>query len=580
MREVIKKTSFAKRAGELADSVIGILSPKKAYQRHCFRSAYEVLDRHRTRTKRKTSGGTGDVNLNEASLGELREIGRDLSRNNPIAKGLLQTEADEIIGEDGPKIECRSKDEKWNEEAEAAFDETAVNVPIDITGRFNYPRIMQIGFKSYRRDGDAAVIFLDDDLQMVEGEQIGTPYGKSTPEFFDIVNGVAYSKATKKLMGYYIGQPDKWGYIRQDSWKNYPADKVFHIFNPDRVSYSRGEPVLTQSIKYIDYLTGIIDATMVAMKVNACFSMFISQTVTEIPESYPGGISTSGLDEDNNRLEKMEPGTILRGKPGESAVGIGQAYPGTTFDPFVARILSIIGRPLCLPMMLVTGDFSGATFMNARIAYQSAQKRWRTEQKAVVQPLAARIWRWKIGQLITSGRLKNAPDDWNNIEIFCNRWPYIDPYKEASADEQQIKNGTTTRSIICARQGLDFGEVNAQLAKEETLRKELGLTGKDDNKKTMEDITKGVRAGVPIGVKEARAVLGLPETPADDKLLRFNDQDVLQYHIENGLLTINEARKVLGLPAVSWGNTPVRKTTVEPVVEKEEKEEKEDEEEK
>ena len=116
---------------------------------------------------------------------------------------------------------------------------------------------------------------------------------------------------------------------------------------------------------------------------------------------------------------------------------------------------------------------------------------------------------------------------------------------------------------------------------EEVLRKEQGLAGKDDKKaKMMEDLARGVRAGVPIAVAEARTALGLTEKPPAGELLRFNDQDVLQYHIESGILTINEIRAVLGLEEVDWGNVPVRKTGVSPVsTSPEEKQESESEEE-
>ena len=70
---------------------------------------------------------------------------------------------------------------------------------------------------------------------------------------------------------------------------------------------------------------------------------------------------------------------------------------------------------------------------------------------------------------------------------------------------------------------------------------------------------------MPIAVAEARTALGLTEKPPKGELLRFNDQDVLQYHIESGILTINETRAVLGLKKVDWGDVPVRKAGVSPV---------------
>ena len=110
-----------------------------------------------------------------------------------------------------------------------------------------------------------------------------------------------------------------------------------------------------------------------------------------------------------------------------------------------------------------------------------------------------------------------------------------------------------------AAQGKDWEREIRQRKKELDLLLELGIIDDKQAKKTMEDIARAVRAGVPIAVGEARGILGLEADPPEDKLLRFNDQDVLQYHIESGILTINEVRSVLGLGTVKWGDEPVRK---------------------
>jgi len=581
-RKIKPDEGFSRRTSKRIDDIVGIFSPRTAYRRKAYRFGYEILDRHRTRKKRSYAGGTGDTHLDEVSLDKLREISRELSRNNALANGLLKIERNGIIGS-GVKIQARTDDDKLNEDIEAAWKETMLDSPCDRTGRFNFNQYLRKYFLSYRRDGDILTIFLDDALQAVEGEGMGTPYGRAKPESFEIINGVAFSKKSGKVIGYYIGKPDKWGYIKRDSWKNYRADRVHHCFDPERFSQSRGEPVLTPSVKYIDHLSGYIEAELVAAKVNACFSMFISRKDVEPPNPYTGGISPSGRDEDDNRLEKMEPGSVLYGEDGESAVGIGQTRPGSLFDPFVLRMLTFIGRPLCMPLMLITMDFSGATFMNARLAYQKVQEAWQAQQDNVVKPFVSRVWRWKLARLLETKQIKTkklAGQVFRHV-VFCRRWPYVDPSKESKADEQQLRNGTTHRTIICARQGDDFIEVNKQLGAEEVLRKEQGLAGKDDKKaKMMEDLARGVRAGVPIAVAEARTALGLTEKPPAGELLRFNDQDVLQYHIESGILTINEIRAVLGLEEVDWGNVPVRKTGVSPVsTSPEEKQESESEEE-
>jgi len=459
----------ARRTSEKLDNVIGVLSPRAAFNRKKYRFAYDAIDSGRTRKKRTGLGGTADKHLTEGNLNKLREICREMSRNNQLVKGLLKTERDGVIGS-GVVVQARTKDEKLNEELEAAWMEEMVQRPCDVTERFNFNQLLRMLYLSYRRDGDAAVLFLDDKLQAIEGDQIGTPMGrtKDSAKLFEVINGIAFSKKTKKVIGYYIGAPDRWGYIKSASYNKYPAKIVHHMFDPERFSQSRGEPVLTPSVNFIDKLCDYIDAELVAAKVNACFSMFIAQGDANIPNPYTGGISDTGKDKDDNRLEKMEPGTIIYGNSSEDkAYGIGQVRPGQLFDPFVQRMLTFIGRPLCMPLMLITLDFAGATFMNARIAYQKVQEAWEAEQDLRVKLFVSRVWRWFVE------RHFKERDDIYRHEIICNRWPYVDPFKESKADDQELKNGTTTRTAICARKGMDFGEVTKNLIEEKAVREPL-----------------------------------------------------------------------------------------------------------
>lgn len=464
---------FSRRTSKRIDDFVGIFSPKAAFMRKAYRFSYDAIDKKRLRKKRKDLGGTGDTHLTKENLYELREICREMGRNNPLAKGLLKLERNGVIGS-GVKIQARTGDEKLNAEIESAWSEEMLDKPCDVTGRFNFNQYLRKMYLSYRRDGDVATIFLDDALQAIEGERIGTPYGrgKDTAEYFDVTNGIAFNKQTGRVIGYYIGKPDKYGYIKTESVKKYSADIVHLMFDPDRFSQSRGEPVLTPSINWIDTLCDYCDAELVAAKVNACFSMFISQEQADIPDPYAKGISSTGYDEDDKQLEKMTPGMILYGGPGEKAMGIGQTHPGTAFDPFVRRMLTFIGHPLSMPLMLITLDFQGATFMNARIAYQKVQEQWQAEQDLIVKPFVSRVWRWKLQQLIDTKQIrvitaKSSQFTLFRHEIFCRRWPYIDPWRESKADEQQLINRTTTRTAICARQGDDFSDTNKQLGAEE-----------------------------------------------------------------------------------------------------------------
>jgi len=480
-----KTEGFLRRTSLAIDPVVGVLSPRWMLRRAQCRAAWDILDGGRTRRRKSGVSGTGDSNLSMSDLGDLREMARDMSRNNPLAKGLLKTERNGVVGS-GCIMQGRTSDDNYNDRAEKLWKEYMVQIPCDVTGRFNINKILREMYLGYRRDGDNGAILLADSLQVIEGDQVGTPFGrKETPEL-DVINGVAFSKKTKKLIGYYIGTPNRWGYINPESVRMYKAGEFCHMFDADRVSYSRGVPVLTASMDLIDKLCSYIDAEVIAAKVQACFSVFIAKKNDYgdgLPDPSTEGSEPTGYDSTTGkRLEKVDAGTIFYGEVGEEATPLGMNRPGGMFDPFVNRLLSMIGRPLLMPLMLVTLDFSGATFMNARIAYDQAHDGWKDEQEMVVKVFMSRVWRWFIDRMIAKGKLKDIADKYAH-DVVCKRWPYVDPFKESRGDETQLKNTATNMNIICARQGLEAKDVADQRGKEivsaieraEKIKKDTGV---------------------------------------------------------------------------------------------------------
>jgi len=443
---------------------------RAAIQREKFSAAYEALDNHRTRKKRNDQSGPEDAHLDSSSLHELRDIHRDLDRNNPIVEGLFTMEVDEIIG-DGPVIQAKSGDDDWDKKAEDLWKQKMLAQPMDRTGRFTFPEFLGLQFMGYRRDGDIFTQFHDDTLEGIEADMVGTPNGGVDLNHSKVTNGIAFSKSSGERVGYYIGQPHASGYfIQPDSFRMVPDAKIHHMGCGvvRRFTQSRGRPCLTSSIKYIDMLDKYIDAEQVAAVVNACFSAYITKKDDAGGPGYKNGVHSTGRDTNTGRLiEEMEPGMIEHLQPGEEIGGVGMERPGDQFDPFVTRMLSFIGRPMCIPLMLILLDFSGATFMNARIAYQQAQKHWKRQQAWVLKPYVSRVWLWFIARQIALGNLKEtAGARLHNVQM--NRWPYVDPLKEAMANKAELASGTTTRRSILVTKGVDYDDHVAQVAKEKT----------------------------------------------------------------------------------------------------------------
>jgi lambda family phage portal protein len=461
--------------GKKVDSVLLAIMPQQALRNKAARFAYDALQTDRTRRDHTAMHKTGDTELTEYDLDRLRDISRDMSQNNPLIKGILATEADDVVGTD-TQVQARSDDEIWNSETEAAFKEQVIDRPYDITGRFSWHQILWKCFNSYRRDGDDFIINTQDGPQICEGNQCGTPIGVNTFDTFDIINGVAVSKKTGRIIGYYLGKPNKWGYIEPKAWQNYNATDVHHVFNSERFSFTRGEPIFTSAVTTIQKLFDYMDAELVAAKINACLATFVTITdSSRVTSPYTQGRFPGGEDAQGDKIERITPGLIKYLKLGEDIKSVIPTRPPSAFDPFVLRMFMIIGRPLCLPLMLVTLDFSGATFMNARIAYQAAQKNYKREQEFVVKPLARTIYNWWLADAIRNKVLSPVENAFRS-EVICQRWPYVDPSKDASANQMELESDTTTEGTIIEARGGDYREFCRKKVREMQIRKDEGLS--------------------------------------------------------------------------------------------------------
>lgn len=73
-----------------------------------------------------------------------------------------------------------------------------------------------------------------------------------------------------------------------------------------------------------------------------------------------------------------------------------------------------------------------------------------------------------------------------------------------------------------------------------------------------------IRLGVPLSPEYFYRRYGRSAPETDDSQLRFDDENLFQYHLQYGVLTINEARERLGLEPVEWGNVPTKKHDAPP----------------
>lgn len=474
----------SEKLARFVDSLAYVASPAWYHNRQSERhrsefasSSYEALDNERANLMRNLHSGPADLEMDETTLAQLRDTARWLGANDSLGSALLDIHTDFIVG-DAVSVRATTGDKDWDDRHNDLWREEMTERGCDVTGEFSFPKLMHMASQSYYRDGDFFLVRTDDGPQCIEGDRVGTPFGGKDAQHFDVVNGVAKSKKNGRPVGYYIGKPNKWGYVESRNWKSYPAERVIHVRNPKRCSLTRGEPVLTPSVKLFNMSHKYFDAELWAATMGAMLSLVITGKNHNriIPPSTKGNYSGGKTDEGTG-VVKLQAGGIVTMPEGQ-VTSVTPNRPPAAFDMFTTKIMMLMGRPLCMPLSFITGDFSGATYMNMRIAMRVVESTWHREQTFAIKPTVRRLHGWWLAEKIRSGKLKERADGYRT-DVICKTWPSADRKMDAQADKIDLANGTISKSEITRRRGVDYEDEVARQVEDRQTEEKAGLTAND-----------------------------------------------------------------------------------------------------
>lgn len=548
-----------------------------------------AINRHTQKHFQYADGRDADSVIRQ-SLVILRNRARYATRNNSYLMGNTLSKATSIVGT-GPTLQIQTGDEELDAAIEKKFGRWAgyeFNMKSSI-GACDAQMMKSLadiltlaGSKQFDDSGECLIVMSTDNsgpslnrdradegvrfrLRVLEPDRLATPMGVDPVKVKD---GIEYD-ANGAPVSYYIlkhhpggTDPGFGGVSGYGEYDVVPARFVIHLFRADRAEQGRGVPWIAPSIITYEDIRRYTSATISAAETAAKMSATMETVSDEIDE-----------DTDIEAMDEIEiPRDSLLVMPeGYTVKQFDPTQPTSTFKEFKQEMLKEGAHCQNMPFHRASGDASEYNYASGRLD----DMRWYEVVGTIRRWLERHIMNRVLAAWISEARL--IPGFLPKVHLLNEdisaewMWPgrkHADPVKEAMKQKIKLANGTTTLADEWAEQGQDWEKKLAIQAKVKRRQKELGLV--EDGKRgkvDMEAISKAIRAGIPIGTAEVRELLGLPsEAPKSaGELLRFNDPEVLQYHIENGLLTINEARGVLGLEEVPWGNVPVRKNTVMPV---------------
>ncbi|MGB0685217.1 MAG: phage portal protein, partial [Planctomycetota bacterium] len=271
----IKRPPRKARAGMLAraiDAAVELVNPaagaRRAFDRMAAARAHDAAERTRGSATRKKIRKSPDRQLAE-DLEELREVSRDLVRNDGHAQAVLDKRVEHVVGSTGlhPMPQATAKEtgldpetvREWNEACLSVFQQWATHWA-DATMHDTFAGLQGLMVRSKDRDGECFIHFVRRPLsetrelglclELVEPERIANPDGREDDEKFR--QGVELDEfGGAKRYHVLVHHPDS-NYTGSGSTETRAIDafrngrtNTIHWFDRTEIGQHRGRPLLS-----------------------------------------------------------------------------------------------------------------------------------------------------------------------------------------------------------------------------------------------------------------------------------------------------------------------------------------------
>jgi lambda family phage portal protein len=472
----------------ILDQALAIVAPGLALRRMQARLATEALSSRVRRYEAASSGrrtagwrATGSSANAETLAGvpRLRNLARDLERNNPWASKGLTVIVSNVVGT-GIRCQPRAASKAKAKRAAHLWEQWAETPACDFDGRHDLYGLQALALQTAARDGEALIRFrrtgagpVPLQLQVLE------------PDFLDetksTIAGAKGNRITQgvetddlgRVVAYWLhpnhpGDPNG----RVGASQRVSADQIARVYRQDRAGQLRGVSWFAPVMMTLRDLDEYEDAQLVRQKVAACYAVFVHDAT---------GVDSTDLDGDGSPLpERVEPG-IIEHLPAGKDITFASPPSVEGFSDYVRAVLRKVAAGLGVTYESLTGDLTATSFSGGRMGWIEFHRnieawRWRM----LIPQFCAPVWRQFIEAASVGGAdLTGVAADWTPP-----RREMVNPKDEIAAARDAIRSGQTSWSETVREWGFDPATLAQELADDAKRFDELGLVLDCDPRKT------------------------------------------------------------------------------------------------
>ena len=435
-----------------------------------------------------TSTRTADAEL-RYNLKVLRNRCRELSRNNEYAKRYLRLLRTNVVGEKGVSLQVKavnvdgSFDRIGNNIIEQQFKAWGRRGNCTVDGKMSWADAQDLFIESLARDGEVLIRMVNWNgnsdrfgIEFLEPDLIDEDKNERLPNGNTIRMGVEMDKYRRPVAYHILTQHPGEEFTGMNAGgkrtERVPADKILHVYMPDRAQQSRGVPWMATAISSLKMLHGYREAELVAARTAASKMGFFTS---------PSGDGFVADDYENNVVPIMEaePGSFHQLPQGVSFQQFDPQHPTSAFGEFEKSILRGIASGLGVSYYALANDLTAVSYSSIRAGELADRDFYRSLQRFMIDHFIRPVFSLWLQNSMTVGSVNlpiNKYDKFNTAAEFRGRgFNWVDPQKEIAANVMALKNGLISMQDIANNYGRDVEETFAQIARDKETAARFGL---------------------------------------------------------------------------------------------------------
>ena len=431
-------------------------------------AAYDGASRsHRMRFhKVEPTSANAEISI---SLERLRNVSRDLRRNNSLAANCIAVIGSHVVGTGiVPNLPGEGLGKRVKTSVARLVRQHLESTAIDFDGRHDLYGLQRLVLDTVIESGEALVVRymppatvrlpIPLQVRVLDPDYLDTSKDGPGKDGGYCYQGIEVDVAGRRK-GYWLYDEHPGGSL---NWhlpqsRFVAARDVIHVYRPDRPGQMRGVPWVAPVIVPMRDLAEYEDAEIVRQKIAACFAVFFTGTPDQNIAQQAAAAAKSAV---GNPINVLEPG--LMKDLGNRDVKFATPPTVTGFADFVRTRQRSICAGFGVPYELATGDLGQVSFISGRLGLLQFDRNvgaWRWQM--LIPHLCDGIGKWffEAAQIVVGQKLTDLVFEWTPPAR-----EMIEPSKEIPAARDAIRSGLSSRSEELRKRGLDPEAIDAENA--------------------------------------------------------------------------------------------------------------------